>query len=499
MGVVIRQSFKATLVSYAGACIGALLVILIYPKCLTPEQIGLTRILLEAATFFALFSQLGISNVVIKFFPHFKDSSHNHHGFFFLVLIVPLVGFSLFTLVYLLFREPIILKFSNNSRLVVNYFIFVIPLTLFVMYTTIFESYSSMLLRIVIPKLFREILVRILTIVIIILFFFKFINLNEFVFCFVAIYGLTMIMNLVYLNKLEPISWKPEFKFFDKNLLKAMGTFVLYMIVVGSGSGIAGKIDIYMISTRISLADTGIFTIAFFIAAFIEMPSRAMFQITTPFISEALKNNSIDKVTDLYKRVALNQLIVSGLLFLLIWANANNIFSIMPNGHIYEKGKYVIFFIGLAKVFDAATGLNASILGYSKYYFYTLFFIFFLAGLAIVNNIIFIPLYGITGAAMATAISIFLYNIILVIFVKIKLKTQPFSLKTLFAALILVSFFILNSLFHPLHNVYIDAIIRSAILSGLFVIIVLKLKISEDFNNTFNALTKKYIGKYFHF
>ena len=74
----------------------------------------------------------------------------------------------------------------------------------------------------------------------------------------------------------------------------------------------------------------------------------------------------------------MNQLLIGGFLFILIWGNVNNIFQIMPHGEIYQKGKYVIFLIGISKVFDAATGINAAILSYSKYYYYLLIFIFLL-------------------------------------------------------------------------------------------------------------------------
>jgi O-antigen/teichoic acid export membrane protein len=396
-------------------------------------------------------------------------------------------------LIYLLLKNSILSNFSSNSKLVLNYFIFIIPLTMFVMYTTIFEAYASMLYRIVIPKIIREVFIRILTIIIIALLFFHLISLNDFVICFVGIYGIAMLINLFYIFKLEAPGLKPNFNFIEKKLLKEMVLFMLFTLFVGIGSNVASKIDVYMVTTKINLENTGIFTIAFFIAAFIEMPSRAIFQITTPFVSEALKNNSMEMVSDLYKRVALNQLIIGGFFFLLIWVNVNNIFGIMPNGPIYERGKYVIFFIGLAKVFDAATGLNAVILGYSKYYFYILFFIFFLAGLAILNNLIFIPLYGINGSALATAITVFSYNILLVLFVRIKLKTQPFGLKTILAFAILLAFFFINYLFKPIHNLYFDALIRSAVISVLFIFTILKLKVSSDFNNTFNSISQKYL------
>jgi O-antigen/teichoic acid export membrane protein len=494
MGIIIRQSFKATIVSYVGAVLGAATVIFLYPYCLTSEQIGLTRVLLEAGLFFSSFAQLGMSNIAIRYFPSFKNQDNHHNGFFFIITFIPLVGFLLFLCTFFLFKNGIISLFAKNSKLFTDYLLYVIPITFFWMYITIYESYASILHRIVIPKIIREIVVRILTIVIIIAFFLKIINLNNFILLLVCIYGFAMAVNFFYINQLNSISLKPQFKFLKKPLLKEMGLFMLYMIVAGSGSSIASKIDIYMISMKISLSDTGIFTIAYFISSFIEMPSRSVFQISTPIAVEALKKKDMDLVERLYKKVSINQLLIGGFLFVLIWANVDNIFKIMPHGEIYSKGKYVVFLIGLSKVFDAVTGINASLLSYSKYYYYTLYFIFFLSGLAILNNLIFIPLFGITGAAMATAVSLFLYNAILVWFVWLKMKIQPFSRQTIVAVIILAGLLVVNSIWFKFMNPYIDGIIRSIFISVLFISIVLGLKISDDLNATVNFLFKKILN-----
>lgn len=494
MGVVIRQSFKATIVSYAGACIGALLVIFIYPMSLTPEQIGLTRILAEAGLFFSSFALLGTNSMAIKFFPYFKEGQKGHNGFAFIVTVVPVIGFLLFLLGFILFKSGIITLFEDKSSLFTKYVIYIVPLTFFWMYITIYETYASLLQRIVVPKLIKEILVRILTILIIGLFYFKIISLNQFVFLFVAIYGIATVLNIVYVNTLHKISYKPDFRFLKKPLGKEMLRFMLYMIIVGVGSNIAGRIDVFMLSQKVSLSGTGIFTIAFFIASFIEMPSRAIFQITTPFASEALKNNDIPLVSSLYKRVSINQLVIASMVFLLIWINVDAIFRIMPNGEIYKSGKYVILFIGLAKVFDAVTGLNAIILGYSKYYYYTLFFIFFLALLTVGNNLIFIPLYGIVGSAIATAISIFMYNTLVVLFVLLKLKVQPFSINTLKVLLILTGFFLLNLLIPHSPNPFFDVFTRSALFFFSFSIIVYSLRISGDINDLVKSINTRFLG-----
>jgi O-antigen/teichoic acid export membrane protein len=258
---------------------------------------------------------------------------------------------------------------------------------------------------------------------------------------------------------------------------------MLYMMVVGVGSIAASRIDVFMLGNKMSLSGVGIFTIAYFIASFIEMPSRAVFQMVTPFTSDALKNNDIKLIDSLYKRTSINQLITAGILFLLLWINADNIFNFMPNGEIFKAGKYVIFFIGLAKVFDALTGINAIILGNSKFYYYTLFFIFFLAIIAFAVNYYFIPIWGIVGSALATFISIVAYNLILVVFVKWKIGVQPFTKKT-FIAIILLGLAYGCSLIIPImSNPIVDMLVRSIVISTLFVFMIYRFKVSIEINN----------------
>ena len=387
--------------------------------------------------------------------------------------------------------------FETNSGLFSDYIIYVIPLTFFWMYITVYENYSSILQRIVFPKLIKEVLVRILTIISIALFYFKIINLNQFIFLFVSIYGIATLLNILYVNVIGKFSYKPDFGFLKNPLRKEILVYMAFMITAGIGANIASKIDVFMLTQKVSLSGTGIFTIAFFIASFIEMPSRAIFQITTPFASEALKNNDMVRLDSMYKRVSINQLVIASLVFLLIWINVDNIFQIMPNGEVFREGKYVILFIGLAKVFDAVTGLNVVLLSYSKYYYYTLYFIFFLALITIGNNLIFIPVYGIVGSALATAISIFLYHSIFVFFVKMKLKIQPFSINTVKAILIVSLMFFINAVTPHFSSGFVDIGIRSIFFLVLFIVFVYRFHISEDINELIKDVNARFLKGFF--
>ena len=178
-----------------------------------------------------------------------------------------------------------------------------------------------------------------------------------------------------------------------------------------------------------------------------------------------------------------------------IWCNIDNIFKLIPNSAIYAQGKWVVLYIGLGKLFDLATGSNYEILSTSKYYKIDLLFVVLLGVLAIITNMIFIPIYGITGAALASAISIFIFNTFRYSFIFLKMKLQPFTIDTL-KELIIVGFILLINYFvSPQINFIFDIFLRSIIISVLFVSLTILFKTSDDFNLIFNKLLNKIIQK----
>ena len=69
MGIIIRQSIKGTIVNYIGVLIGIFTTFFVLTDLLKPEEIGLTRVLIDAGMLFAGLAQLGTSSSIIRFFP----------------------------------------------------------------------------------------------------------------------------------------------------------------------------------------------------------------------------------------------------------------------------------------------------------------------------------------------------------------------------------------------------------------------------------------------
>ena len=167
----------------------------------------------------------------------------------------------------------------------------------------------------------------------------------------------------------------------------------------------------------------------------------------------------------------------------------------MPKGEEYAAGKYVVLILGFSRLFSATYSVGTTVLGYSKYYYYSLFFTFLLTGLAIFLNIILIPILGINGAALASLSSTLVYTLLLLLLIKIKLQTTPFSIKQLYVVIIVAILYGLSTLWDyvftdailqlPIKELYsqvINGILKTAILLLIGTIVVIKLKISPEMN-----------------
>ena len=95
---------------------------------------------------------------------------------------------------------------------------------------------------------------------------------------------------------------------------------------------------------------------------------------------------------------------------------------------------------------------------------------------------IFIPKYGIDGAAMATALSLLIFNICKMVFVYVKLNMQPFTSKTFFTVLIFFIIYTVVQYLPIINNAFLDITIRSLLISILFIPLLIKFKLSDDIN-----------------
>ena len=257
----------------------------------------------------------------------------------------------------------------------------------------------------------------------------------------------------------------------QKREMISVGAFGLFS---GIAPILVSTVDTLMVNDYLGSEKTGVYATMIFFSTVIIAPSKALVRIGTPFIADAWKEGNLVKIDELHKRSGINQLLFSALVFIGIWSNMDNLFEIIPE---YTEGKYIVFYLGLASLANMAVGMNQVILSTSPLYKCQTLFVIILSISVVVSNAIFIPKYGITGAAIATLT----VNISKCLFVYLKLKTHPFSLKTIVLVLIIITTYFVQYTIPKMYFL-IDITIRSLIISIFFLGLCYALKVSDDLN-----------------
>ncbi len=496
MGVVVRQTIKGTIMNYIGVLVGFITTFFIVTKYLTPEEVGLTRVLVDASILLSSLAQLGTSTSAMRYYPYFKDEKEKDHGFFGWSVIIPFVGFIVFTALFFVFKTPIENYFSQNSELFVDYIYFVIPMAFFMMYLLVFETNSNLLMRIVVPKFIREVGIRLMTLIVYLLYAFDVINLDGMVVSLCLTYGIATLLNIIYLFTLKKISFKIQPSYISKWLRKDFIFYTLFLIISSLASNLVPVLNTFFVSGKLGLAVAGINTIAVYIANMVEIPYRSLAAISRPQISQSMKDNNVMEVNVLTQNVSLHQFMASSFIFFLIWINIDLLYTLIPNGNVYDEAKFVVFILAIVKIINTSLNVGATVLSYSKYYYYSLLFTIILTVSTIIMNIKLIPIWGIEGAAIASLISYLIYYTFLLTFVNWRVKVTPFSLKEFYTLLIIVSLFVIDWLLQTYISGYVissfkilivgqilDSVLRTSLLAILGIVTIYKLRISKQVND----------------
>ena len=503
MGVIAKQSIKGTIVTYLGVAVGFVTTFFVITRFLTAEEIGLARVLIDAAVLFIGLAQLGTSSSIIRFYPYFVSNQQsavsnqqpNEHGFFFWTLVVPMLGFLLVTAVFLACYAPLCRWFGEKSPLFVNYYYLVLPLAFFMLYQTVFETNANVRMRIVVPRIVRELLTRVGLLVVYLMYAFDFLSMDGFVWAMVGVYALAALCNAVYLFSLGGISVKPDFAYLRQNpaIVRKYLFYTAFLVLSAVVSVLAPTLSSFFITAEMGLNYTGIFAIATYMAMMVSIPYRSLTAIASPHLSIAIKQGDNVETGRLLAQVSGNLLLIGGLILAAIWVNIDLIFAILPNGSTYAVARRTVLLLGVGQLIVATSQFAVTALNYSRYYPFSLLFSFVLTVLALVLNNLFIPRWGMNGAALAALVSQVSYFAIALVTVHIALRSRLFMHRHLKTIVLLVLLFAANELcLHLLSemNIWLSSMIRSVLVvaaAGLAYI----WELSPEINNQIHALLRR--------
>ncbi|MCB0538119.1 MAG: hypothetical protein KDE33_11410, partial [Bacteroidetes bacterium] len=408
MGIIARQSIKASVVGFVGVGIGAVTTLFITPKFLTPEEIGTLSTIQRSSILLYSFMILGVIFSVRKFSStDFSISKYNYKEFLGANLVFLSISCLLFSLVYVLLKDVILSFFIQNSEELSSFIYFPLFLAIVIVFSQFFFVVAGVSKRIVFPNFFNSVVNRLLSVAILIGYGYGLMKFYNFTILYMtAFYVLPFILISVYVLYFLKVRIEIPDRLKLKSVFKDTYKYNSFLYLTITSSIIIQSIDTIMISSMKGTADAAIYTIAFFIATIIEIPQRMLVQVASPIISNKLKSNDFKGLQVIYKESSLFQLFIAYVLFSGIWFNLDAIYKIMPNGSIYEAGWVVVLLISIAKITDIGFGLNKQIIEMSEYYNFNLFINIFMSLLVVVLNLVLIPKYGINGAALASLISV---------------------------------------------------------------------------------------------
>lgn len=489
MGIVIKQSFRAAVFSYMGAALGFLTVWFVYRKWLTPEQNGLINLLLSITAITGSLSNLGMTGVILRFFPYFRNEEKKHHGFLFYPLVTTIVGYILFTILFFFFRDDIVSRNAEKSALFGTHITYLIPLTFFTAMFYIFDTYSRSIYLPTAGIIIKEVILRIGILVAAFLYHQGVYDFNLFLFIYCSLTCSIGIMLALFLWWKKEIHLIPAKNFVTPELSKEMKSVAAFSIITGLSSLLITSLDKIIVNDQIGLHAAGVFSLAAYFGTIIQIPGRSIVRISAAVISDSWKAGHTENIRSVYHKTCLNQMILGLTIFLGIVTNINNIMLLLPEE--YAEGKWVIVLMSTAYLIDLATGVNGVIISTSKYYRYDTYFMLLLMLVTAVTNLILIPVMGLTGAALAAVITYASYNFLRYIFIWKKFDMQPYDMTflkiILFAAIAFFAAVAIPDTIFP----YLNVVISGVIACGLFVLLVFKSQLAPDFNSTLIRYTSQ--------
>lgn len=488
-----KQTVFNLIVSYLGIFLGFFNTFF-KAKVITSEEIGLIAVISGIASILSYFNLIGIPNVILKYFPKISGDKKKENGFIFVFFTIISFLFVLIVCFFIIMKPYFIDKYSSNV-LFKEYYIYVLLFLFFSVYFTFLNTVMNVTFNSVYPSFIKEIYKRILHFVILMIVFLNGLDFKYYFYSYIFLEFSSVFILFLSFLKSQKFSFKLDFSFFKDFKISGMVSYSLFMFFSGFAGNIVSQIDKIMLGYFNTLSSTGIYTISLTFSDIIAVLGSSLSKTTHPKISYDLKNNNIWGIESDYKNIGDLQFFIALFIFCYLAVFSKELLGIF--GDEYKNGYIVLIILAFSQVVNLATSICGGIIALSEHYKFDFYSRMILLVLNIILNVIFIPYLGINGAAIATGISLILYNIMKVIFVYFKFKILPFSfnyIKTFISNFILFGIVLIVKLnFAFSYNILLLMFI------GLFLLIfyVLIMKYLFIYKNAyFDIIFNKFVGRW---
>ena len=481
MGIVFKQTSWNIVTITVAILIGGINTLYFYPEFLREQYYGLVVFLLATSNLLQPLMSFGAQHTIIKFFSSFKNVKEKDE---FLSSIIFLPLFFILPVCFLVVQfHDLIAEFLSVKNPIIKSYVWVIFLVSFATsYFEVFYAWSRVQFKSIFGNILKEIYPRIAVFILLFLVSIDILTKENFVWWLTGLYYIRLAIMIIY----SLFLYTPKFSVKIPNNFKEILSYSIYILLAGSAASFLIDIDKYMIPQKQAISQTAYYAVAVFIATVVEIPGRAMFQIINPLVAKALNEENFVELKNLYKQSSENLLIVCGLFFLLINLNIDSFYMLLNNQE-YSNASLVVLIISSAKLIQMSFGCGPAILATSKFYKITLPFSIAMAVSVYFFNDYLIDLYGINGAAISTFIVLLIFTVLKIIYIRYKVKLQPFNFNSIkiFTSILLIYFF--NSYINLELSPLIEIIIRSIIILITYVLVIYFFGVSKKMKDLLNT------------
>ncbi len=486
MGIVVRQSFLNLISIGIAFLIGAVNTLYLYPTFLGSKLQGLVIALLAISNLVQPFISFGTQHAVIRYYSKYTKKS-DRDGLLTISILIPLIIVLLFIPVFIGYYDEIRQYLFQSDQSLSRYAYVILFISVSTSFFEVFYSWLRVKLKSVFGNFLKELYPRLLIALLLISYSIGLLNFESFILYLIYGYYLRLLIVIIYSFYIN----KPKLNLNFKKDFYEIFKYCFLIFLSGAASSIILDIDKSMLSSILTVENVAYYSVAVFIAAVIEIPGRAMFQILSPVVANAINKNQKKKLEDLLKKSSTNLVLVASLFFLLINLNIDDFYE-MLNQDGYSIGIPIVIIVSFGKLYSMSIGCINNIISNSKYYYYTFWFSLFSSVLAVVLNIYLITEFGIIGAAYATLIVLAIMNTLKIYLVKAKFKIHPYSKDTIkIIILSVLTFFVFSNLqlgFQPLINI----IVKSSLILVLYTLSAYIFKLSNDVNIFIDKFNKNW-------
>lgn len=468
---IINQVYWYNFANYLGFNLAFLASFILYPNNL--KLLGEIRYIETIGHFIFPLILFGLPQALVKFSP-LMQSYHLPRYYGTSIFIIALIA----TVVYFIIYTSNILFTINNY----SYYLYGFVLAVCYAIIDLNKSISIIFEKVKFPIILEKILPKIALPLIFILMVNNNIDKTKSIDYYVILHVFLVVILFIYTFRfIIPVFSAKYYFLFERFTVKEFINFSFYSFLSSIGFLLAFRVDSYMIPQYLTMADNGAYNIALTISSLIGVPMAGFFLINSHFISQLIKDENYKELGAKYKESGVFLYWIGSLFFCLILIILPYLGYFMKDYTQVFEIKIITVLLSMSVLVNMGTSYNSEIINFSKHYKFNLYALLFLVLSNVILNLYFLTQtnYKLIGVAIASLISMFLFNFFKLMFIYKTLKILPFNKKYLKVFLISISMYGLIFVLPNLSSFVFTLLYKSIIVAVLYVCLIYKLNLIE--------------------